>query len=75
MSVPKRVLARAVDRNTVRRVARESWRAAHGPSGGFAVMLRLKRLPESIDAQPQGVRKRTWRADLDRLFAQALRRT
>lgn len=28
MAIPKRVLRRAIDRNTVRRIAREAWRAA-----------------------------------------------
>ena len=47
--VPKRVLKRSVDRNLVRRLARESFRKLHHglPSRDFIV--RLMRKPESLD--------------------------
>ena len=35
MAIPKRILRRAIDRNTVRRIAREAWRAcASSVAGG-----------------------------------------
>jgi ribonuclease P protein component len=69
MSVPRRVLKRAVDRNTVRRLARESLRATSKQSSGFALLLRLKRMPTGFDALSQRARKATWRAELTRLFS------
>ncbi len=36
MAIPKRQLKRAVDRNTVRRVAREAWRATALATAGSA---------------------------------------
>ncbi|MEZ5727309.1 MAG: ribonuclease P protein component [Burkholderiaceae bacterium] len=76
LGVPKKLLKRAVDRNTLRRVARESWRAASrtGPemSGPGPVLLRLVRRPASFAQMPQSQRKRAWRAELDALFTQAV---
>lgn len=69
MSVPRRVLKRAVDRNTVRRLARESLRATSKQASGFALLLRLKRMPTGFDALSQRARKATWRAELARLFS------
>lgn len=75
MSVPRRVLKRAVDRNTVRRLARESLRAAREQASGCALMLRLKRTPTGFEALSQRARKATWRAELERLFSLGVGRT
>ena len=69
MSVPKRVLARAVDRNAVRRVAREAWRAASLRSRPVAILLKLRKRPEAFPEMPAGRRKAMWRAELDAAFA------
>ena len=72
VSVPKRILARAVDRNSVKRIAREAWRSARGPACGFALMLRLRRSPAGFESITTRERKRVWREELDRLLASAL---
>lgn len=36
MAIPKRILRRAIDRNTVRRIAREAWRASVSSVAGAA---------------------------------------
>lgn len=72
MSVPRRVLKRAIDRNTVRRIARESLRQARGPAGGVALMVRLKRRPDDFEGLSQRARKTLWRSELDQLFAAGL---
>ena len=69
MSVPKRVLRRAVDRNTVRRLARESLRERRSQAAGSALFLRLKRQPTGFDALTQRARKTVWRAELARVFS------
>lgn len=69
MSVPRRLLKRAVDRNTVRRLARESLRATGRQASGCALMLRLKRTPTGFDVLTQRARKAAWRAELTRLFS------
>ena len=68
LSVPKRHLARAIDRNLVRRVAREAWRAAGLAALPVAVMVKLRRRPGWFAAAP-GVRqrRRCLRGELDRL--------
>lgn len=48
MAVPKRLLARAVDRNLVRRLAREAWRGAVLNRQSMAVMVKLARRPASL---------------------------
>lgn len=75
LAIPKRQLARAVDRNLVRRVAREAWRASGFAALPAAVLVRLRRRPEWFDQA--GVRRRRAgiRSELDALFADpALRR-
>ncbi|NBS64941.1 MAG: hypothetical protein EBT33_11430 [Betaproteobacteria bacterium] len=69
MSVPRRVLKRAVDRNTVRRLARESLRATGRQASGCALLLRLKRMPTGFEVLSQRARKAAWRAELARLFS------
>ncbi len=66
-----RVMRRAVDRNAMRRVAREAWRAAGLDRSPIVAMLRMKRVPQ-VDGQRE--RKRVARCELDRLFALLRRR-
>lgn len=66
IAVPKRVLRRAVDRNAVRRVAREAWRAAALDRSPVVAMLRMKRVPQVAGLRE---RKRVVRGELDQLFA------
>ncbi len=65
MAIPKRLLASAVDRNAVRRVAREAWRAAGAGRLPVAVMLRMTALPPARGARH---RKALARAELDAAF-------
>ena len=88
MAIPKRQLKRAVDRNTVRRVAREAWRAATRQNAvaepaqaqaGQAqasptALLRLVSRPQGFALLAQGARKRLWRTELDHLMAGAASR-
>lgn len=48
MAVPKRLLARAVDRNLVRRLAREAWRGAGLHRQPLAAMVKLARRPACL---------------------------
>jgi RNase P protein component len=75
MSVPRRVLKRAVDRNTVRRLARESLRATREQASGCARKRRLKRTPTGFEALSQRARKAAWRAELERVFSLGVGRT
>ena len=76
MSVPKRQLKRAVDRNALRRVAREAWRLA--PWEGLArpqvLMLKLRRSEPEWKAMGRAALKKAWRAELDELFSRLRRR-
>jgi len=89
MAIPKRQLKRAVDRNTVRRVAREAWRAAARPAAtdepaqalpaqeavaNRSALLRLVSRPQGFALLAQGARKRLWRSELDHLMAGAASR-
>jgi RNase P protein component len=69
LSVPKRHLARAIDRNLVRRIAREAWRAAGFATLPVAVMVKLRRRPGWFAAAGVRQRRRCLREELDRLFA------
>lgn len=68
VTAPKRVLRRAVERNAIRRVAREAWRAAALHQGPAVALLRVRK---AIAAPGTGLpaRKRAARDELDRLFA------
>lgn len=70
MAVPKRLLKRAVDRNTLRRIAREAWRAGASPRRPQApALLRLAKRPAGFDTLSQRARKRLWREEIDALLA------
>lgn len=69
VSVPKRVLVRAVDRNMLKRIAREQWRAASRVSPRGPVLLRLKREPPGFREHGDRARKAAWRQELASLFS------
>ncbi len=76
VSVPKRQLKRAVDRNALKRVAREAWRLA---SWGAAprpqtVLLRLRRAEPDWRASGRSALKKAWRVEIDELFLRLKRR-
>lgn len=75
-SVPKRQLARAVDRNSVRRVAREAWRHAGWVSGQMpaAAMIKLRRAEPAWREIGRPALKKLWREELDQLLARLARR-
>lgn len=70
-SVPKRVLARAVDRNAVRRVAREAWRAVGWNPGRRpqAAMIKLRGRDPTWAQMSRPALKKVWRAELEELIA------
>lgn len=76
VSVPKRQLKRAVDRNALKRVAREAWRLA--PWGEAVrpqtVMLKLRRAEPEWKTTGRSALKKAWRAELDELFLRLWRR-
>lgn len=76
MSVPKRQLKLAVDRNALKRVAREAWRLA--PWDGLprpqVVMVKLRRSESQWKTTGRAALKKAWRAELDELFARLRRR-
>jgi ribonuclease P protein component len=63
--VPKRVLARAVDRNQVKRILREVFRLMQAGLGGMDVVIRLRA------ADASGAHR--YRAECERLLEQAQR--
>jgi RNase P protein component len=74
LAVPKRLLARAVDRNRVRRIAREHYRRLRVSEPGYWVwMLRLRALPAGFVNASQSARRQCWHAEIDRLFDRACR--
>jgi ribonuclease P protein component len=75
-SVPKRQLARAVDRNMVKRVAREAWRHARWGSiqRPCATMLKLRRADAQWKSTPRGALKKALRVELDALFERLIAR-
>jgi RNase P protein component len=73
MTVPKKLLARAVDRNQFRRIARDCWRARPTPMLGVSAMVRLRRRPDGYGGWPRGERARCWRDELGALLESAAR--
>ena len=81
ISVPKRVVKRAVWRNYAKRVAREAWRGLPEPfvqqaSAPFFVLLRLKQLPTAeMIGGIAGARavKRQLRLECDQVLGRLLR--
>jgi RNase P protein component len=72
LSIPKRLLPLAVERNALKRVAREAWRLADWPEArALLAMIRLRRRSDAWRAMPRGALKRVWRAELDLLIRRA----
>ena len=73
MAIGKKLLPRAVDRNRVKRIAREAWR--HRVAGEpalareLSVFIRLARRPAVLDSVCDSAKKRLLRAELDGLLA------
>lgn len=76
LSVPKRLLPHAVDRNTLKRVAREAWRLADWAPAirPDLAMIKLRRRRTEWLQMPRGALKRAWRAELDLLIRRAIAR-
>lgn len=74
LAVPKRQLVRAVDRNLVRRIAREAWRSAGLATRPVAVMLKLRRRPDWFGQAGVRRRRAALRAELDALLGSYLQR-
>ncbi len=76
LSVPKRLLPDAVDRNALKRVAREAWRLADwSPAIKPAVaMIKLRRRRAEWLQMPRVALKRAWRTELDLLIRRAAAR-
>lgn len=69
MAVPKRLLKRAVDRNAVRRAARQAWRdqvLALGPTS--TALIRMTAKPADFEQSSRPQRKRQWREELVELM-------
>lgn len=69
MAVAKKLLPRAIDRNTVRRITREAWRAVATRHPDLDLFVRLQSKPQAWTALPDGQRKRACRLELDTLLA------
>ncbi|MEZ5652702.1 MAG: ribonuclease P protein component [Burkholderiaceae bacterium] len=78
MAVPKRLLKRAVDRNALRRVAREHWRQLPFSDTDERVparryLLRLKARPVAFAQSSRPARKAFWHVELADLFGRLVR--
>jgi len=76
ISAPKRQLKRAVDRNALKRVAREAWRHAPWAACGRpqVMMLKLRRSEPDWKTMGRQALKKAWRAEIDELLARLVRR-
>ncbi len=69
LAVAKRYLPRAVDRNAMKRVSREAWRARlRQVAGPSHALLRVRQAPPEWRALPDGQKKRLWRSEIDALL-------
>ncbi len=89
MAVPKKVLRRAVDRNAVKRAAREALRARLKSRAGIpgvepcglsgestvehTLHLRLLSRPVEFNSMSRPARKRFWRAEIVKLMRKVYR--
>jgi len=73
-TVPKRFLARAVDRNQFKRVAREFWRRRPESWGPNWALIRLRRPPRDFSDWTRGERMNRWRTELAALIERSSRR-
>jgi hypothetical protein len=76
LSVPKRLLPDAVDRNLLKRVAREAWRLGRWDPAvrPDVAMIKLRRRRDEWLRMPRGALKRAWRVELDALVRRAAAR-
>ena len=76
VSAPKRHLKRAVDRNALKRVAREAGRLADWPAGcrPQVAMLKLRRTDPEWKTMGKSAIKKGWRAEIDALLVRLARR-
>ena len=74
--MPKRLLPDAVDRNLLKRVAREAWRLGRWDSAvrPDVAMIKLRRRRDEWLRMPRGALKRAWRVELDALVRRAAAR-
>lgn len=72
-AVPRRQLAHAVDRNALKRVAREAWRRVRWPGENrpAVALVKLRRADPAWPGATRRALKRSWRAELDALFGRA----
>ncbi len=77
LSVPKRLLPRSVDRNALKRVAREAWRLQAWPEPGRpdVAMIKLRSRSPQWPSMPRGALKRAWRTEIDTLIRRAIARS
>ena len=68
MTVPKRLLARAVDRNLFKRLARECWRFGPLSRHSCWALVRLRRCPSAYTEWTVRERKLRWRVELSSLL-------
>ena len=70
-AVPKRLVKGAVERNALKRVAREAWRAASWPAKHRPVraLIKLRRAEGEWKQMPIRTLKKVWRTELDELLA------
>jgi Ribonuclease P len=82
LAVAKRLLPRAIDRNSVKRVAREAFRS-WGRAGAASiaepraetdarvtlVFIRLRKRSSQWNEMPAAARKRLWRSEIDSLLS------
>ena len=76
-AVPRRQLALAVDRNALKRVAREAWRLQAWPEPGRpdVAMIKLRSRSPLWPSMPRGALKRAWRTEIDTLIRRAIARS
>lgn len=76
VSAPKRQLKLAVDRNALKRVAREAWRLAPWAMSGRpqVILLRLRRAEADWKNMGRATLKKAWRAEIDELLGRLMRR-
>jgi ribonuclease P protein component len=71
LSVPKRLLKRAIDRNLVRRIIRECWRGAGLPARRLAVLVKMRSRPVAFGEPGVRHRRQALREELSRLFGRS----
>jgi RNase P protein component len=69
MAIPKRLLKRAVDRNTVRRAARQAWQErVLSKRVASTALIRMTAKPADFEQSSRPQRKKRWREELTELM-------